>query len=140
MQTFNNLSYIDGVIEGLDNGADIWGENGDGIADFAYQLNCIHDYNYCNFSADIAERGIDMYTDAYYSSKDQAQWGYHHQNPVAHVGDASAQIQRAETIKDIDVDKVKDAYSKARGELIDYLGTALAAEITYMGDVANALQ
>ena len=140
VQTFNNLSYIDGVIEGLDNGADIWGENGDGIADYAYQLNCIHDYNYCNFSADIAERGIDMYTDAYYSSKDQAQWGYHHQNPVVHVGDASAQIQRAETIEDVDVDAAKEAYNKARGELIDYLGKALAAEITYMGDVANALQ
>ena len=140
VQTFNNLSYIDGVLEGLDNGAAIWGENGDGIADYADQLNCIHDYNYCNFSADIAERGIDMYTDAYYSSKDQAQWGYHHQNPVVHVGDASAQVQRAETIEDLDVDKVKDAYSKARGELIDYLGKALAAEITYMGDVSNALQ
>lgn len=140
VQTFNNLSYIDGVIEGLDNGADIWGENGDGIADYAYQLNCIHDYNYCNFSADIAERGIDMYTDDYYSSKDQAQWGYNHQNPVVHVGDVSAQIQRAETIEDVDVDKAKEAYGKARGQLIDYLGTALAAEITYMGDVANALQ
>ena len=81
-----------------------------------------------------------MYTDAYYSGKDQAQWGYHHQNPVVHVGDASAQVQRAETIEDLDVDKVKDAYSKARGELIDYLGKALAAEITYMGDVSNALQ
>jgi len=138
VQTFNNLSYIDAVLEGLDNGADIWGENGDGIADYAYQLNCIHDYNYCNFSADIAERGIDMYTDEYYADKDQGQWGYGHQNPVVHVGDVSAQIQRAETIDDVDVGAAKEAYSGAREELIKYLGTALAAEITYMSDVSAA--
>ena len=40
----------------------------------------------------------------------------------------------------IDLTLLKEAYSKARGELVDYLGKALAAEITYMGDVANALQ
>ena len=140
VQTFNNLSLIDAVIEGLDNGADIWGENGDGIADNAYNINCVHDYNYCNFSQDIADEGIDMYTDAYYKNKNQGQWGYNHQNPVVHLGEASVQIQRAETIDDVDVDACKEAYNKARGELIDYLGTALAAEITYMGDVANALQ
>ncbi len=140
VQTFNNLSYIDGVLDGIENGADIWGENGDGIADYAYQLNCIHDYNYCNFSADIAARGIDMYTDEYYATRDQGQWGYGHQNPVVHVGDVSAQIQRAETIDDIDVDAAKEAYGAAREELIKYLGTALAAEVTYMSDVAGCLQ
>ena len=140
LQTFNNLLYIDGVLEGIENGADIWGENGDGIADFAYQINCIHDYNYCNFSADIAERGIDMYTDAYYKTRDQGQWGYGHQNPVVHVGDISAQIQRAETLDDVDVDAAKEAYGAAKDELIKYLGTALAAEITYMSDVADCLK
>jgi len=140
VQTFNNLSYIDAVLDGIDNGADIWGENGDGIADYAYQLNCIHDYNYCNFSADIAERGIDMYTDEYYADKDQGQWGYGHQNPVVHVGDISAQIQRAETLDDVDVDAAKEAYGAAREELLKYLGTALAAEVTYMSDVADCLQ
>ena len=140
VQTFNNLTYIDGVIEGLENGADIWGENGDGIADFAYQLNCIHDYNYCNFSADIAERGIDMYTDEYYADKDQGQWGYGHQNPVVHVGDISAEIQRAETVDDVDVDAATKAYGAAKDELIKYLGTALAAEITYMSDVTDCLK
>ena len=140
VQTYNNLSYIDGVLEGLDNGAAIWGENGDGIADFANQINCIHDYNYCNFSADIAESGIKMYTDEYYADKNQGQWGYGHQNPVVLVGDISAQIQRAETIEDVDVEAAKEAYSRERGKLIDYLKTALAAEITYMSDVANALQ
>ena len=140
VQTFNNLSYIDAVLDGIENGADIWGENGDGIADYAYQLNCIHDYNYCNFSADIAERGIDMYTDAYYADKDQGQWGYGHQNPVVHVGDVSAQIQRAETLDDVDVDAAKEAYGAAKEELLKYLGTALAAEVTYMSDVTDCLQ
>jgi len=140
VQTFNNLTYIDGVLEGIENGADIWGENGDGIADYAYQLNCIHDYNYCNFSADIAARGIDMYTDEYYADKNQGQWGYGHQNPVVHVGDISAQIQRAETLDDVDVDAAKEAYGAAKDELIKYLGTALAAEVTYMSDVADCLK
>lgn len=140
VQTNNNISYIDGVLDGLANGADIWGENGDGIADYAYQINCLHDYNYCNFSADIAKRGIDMYTDAYYSGKDQAQWGWNHQNPVVHVGEISAQIQRAETIEDVDVEAATEAYTKARAELIDYLGKAWSAEVTYMTDLAKALQ
>ena len=139
-QTFNNLLYIDGVLEGIANGADIWGEKGDGIADFAYQINCIHDYNYCNFSADIAKKGIDMYTDAYYKDKNQGQWGYNHQNPVVHVGDISAEIQRAETLDDVDVDAANKAYGAAKDELLKYLGTALAAEMTYMSDVAGCLQ
>ena len=140
MQTFNNLSYIDGVLEGIENKAAIWGDDGDGIADFAYQLNCIHDYNYCNFSSDIAERGIDMYTDEYYADKNQGQWGYNHQNPVVHVGDVSAQIQRAETIDDIDVEAATKAYSDAKDELLKYLGTALPAEITYMTDICDTLK
>ncbi|MGX8773711.1 MAG: M28 family peptidase [Bacillota bacterium] len=140
LQTFNNLSLIDGVLTGLENGADIWGEEGDGIADYAYNINCIHDYNYYNFSADIAERGIDMYTDAYYANKDQGQWGYGHQNPVVHVGDISAQIQRAETVEDVDVEAATKAYTDAKDELLKYLGTALAAEITYMSDVSDCLK
>lgn len=81
-----------------------------------------------------------MYTDEYYADNDQGQWGYGHQNPVVHVGDVSAQIQRAETIDDVDVDAAKEAYGAAREELLKYLGTALAAEVTYMSDVADCLQ
>ena len=81
-----------------------------------------------------------MYTDAYYADKDQGQWGYGHQNPVVHVGDVSAQIQRAETLDDVDVDAAKEAYGAAKEELLKYLGTALAAEVTYMSDVTDCLQ
>ena len=81
-----------------------------------------------------------MYTDAYYANKDQGQWGYGHQNPVVHVGDISAQIQRAETVDDVDVDAATEAYSAAKDELLGYLGKTLAAEITYMSDVADCLK
>ena len=139
VQTINNLTCIDGVLNGLENGAEIWSDNEDGIADFAWQINCLHDYNYCNFSPEIAEEGNTLYTDEYYSGADQAQWGYHHQNPVVQVGEVSGQIQQAESIDDIDVDAAKDAYSKGRTQLIDYLGTAYPAEITYMQDIIDEL-
>ena len=81
-----------------------------------------------------------MYTDAYYANKNQGQWGYGHQNPVVHVGDISAQIQRAETIEDVDVEAATKAYQDARDELLKYLGTALAAEMTYTTDVSDCLK
>ena len=140
VQTYNNIGYIDGVLNGIKNGAEIWGENGDGIADYAYQINCVHDYNYCNFSVEIADAGIDMYTDEYYADKNQGQWGYGHQNPVVHIGEASKEIQQAETIDDIDVDKANEAYNKAREELITYLGKALPEEAESVNDIADDLK
>ena len=81
-----------------------------------------------------------MYTDEYYADKNQGQWGYGHQNPVVHIGEASKEIQQAETIDDIDVDKANEAYNKAREELITYLGKALPEEAESVNDIADDLK
>ena len=140
LQSFNNLDLIDNVLKGLKNGDAIWGENGDGIADYAYNINLIHDYSFCIFSPDVAKAIRDMYQDSAYVDQNQGQWGYAHQNPIVDVAEASADIQTAETIEDVDVEAATEAYKEARQELLDYIGTACTEEITSMQNVTEMLK
>lgn len=136
----NNVASIDGALEGLENGV-IWAEDdsGSGAADQILNLNSIHEYNYCIFSKKVAKHAIYEYTPEYYKDMDQAQWGYHHQVPVCETHGASRAIMHAESVDDLDLEKIKEKLNNARGECIETIGEYCNQEIKDMHKLAHKI-
>jgi len=136
----NNIETIDGTLAGLENGV-IWAEDdsGSGAGDQILNLNSIHEYNYCIFSKKVAKHTIYEYSPGYYKDMDHAQWGYHKQVPVCETHGASRAIMRAESVDDLDMDKITKKLGAARDECVKTVGLYCAQEIKDMNKLAEKI-
>lgn len=134
----NNVGCIDGTLKGLENGI-LWSEeeDGSGACDNAYQLNSAIEYNYCIFSKEVADGTTSEYEKSYYKNKDHAQWGWNHQPAIVHTGEASYDVLHAETVDDLDMDKVTKIYKDAREGALDAIADYCKKEIKDMNDIAD---
>ena len=134
----SNVLYIDGTLKGLENGI-LWSEedDGTGACDNAYNLNTVVEYTYCIFSKGVGDATNDYYIKSYYANKDQAQWGWNHQPTIVQTGEASYDLFRAETVEDLDMDKITKIYKEARQGAIDDIATYCKQEIKDMNSIAD---
>lgn len=134
----NNVECIDGTLAGLENGV-LWSEkeDGSGACEAALNINTVIEYNYCIFSKEVADGTTSEYEKSYYKNKDHAQWGWNHQPAIVHTGEASYALFHAETVDDLDMDKVTKIYKDAREGALDAIADYCKKEIKDMNDIAD---
>ncbi len=119
----DNVAFLQGAVDGIDNGNLEWNDDEDSVCDMIYQVNAIHDYAYYRFSYDVAKEMCEMYNnDNLEKTKDQ--WGYEKQIPVVDVGQTTYDIYKAIEGGDssYDYDAAKATYKEARDECIKDIG------------------
>ncbi len=134
----SNVENIDGTLKGIEDGV-LWSEkeDGSGACECALNLNTVIEYNYCIFSKEVADGTTSEYEKSYYKSKDHAQWGWDHQPLIVHTGDASYELFHAESVDDLDKDKITGIYKEAREGAIKDIGEYCGQEIEDMNSIAE---
>ena len=132
-----NVEYIDGTIEGLENGV-LWGEEEDGAMDYAWQINSALDYNWMLFSKGVAEEGLDHY-DPDTMDAEKSLWGYQRTVDILRVGDATYELSRMDDIEGVDTEKYIEIYKNAREEALGYILEYCNSEMKAMKEIASML-
>lgn len=133
-----NVQYLDGIIEGLENGV-LWGDNEDGALDYAWQINSAHDYNYVLFSKAVAEEGLAQY-DPLLMKPDKALWGYERTIDTIRVGDATYELARMDDLEGVDTEKYINIYKEGRKAALGFIKTYGENEMKAMEEITQILK
>lgn len=129
----DNIMYLQGAVDGIENNNLMWNDAGDSVCDMIYNVNAVHDYGYYRFSVDVANTICQMYNgDNLQKQRDQ--WGYQKQIPVVDVGQTTYDIYKAieSEDKDYDYEAAKATYEAAVDECIAQIGEYSNDEIAQM--------
>ena len=134
----SNVTYLEGTIEGLNNGV-LWGDNEDGALDFAWQLNSAHDYNYILFSKEVGDDGNSMYDPNKMDSK-KTLWGYDRVVDVIYVGEATSELGALESLEGVDVAPYIEIYEKGREKALKFIKEYAEHEVKDMTKITESLK
>ena len=134
-----NIELLKGVLAGLDK-KELWAEDEEsGALDNAWQINAVHDYNYCIFSKDVADTVVDLYSPDYVTENDY--WGWKKQVPVVHVGEATYALNQVSEDENPDVDweAMKKIYQDEMDKHLGDIKKLSDKEIEDMGALTEML-
>ena len=135
----DNANLLAGVVEGLKEQT-LWAEDEEsGALDNAWQINAMHDYNFCIFGKAIAKQVNHLYSPGYVTKNDY--WGWKKQIPVVNVGAMTYKLNQVseEENPDVNWDKAAKVYNKARKKCLKQIKRYSNKEIRDMTDLAESL-
>lgn len=133
-----NVGLIDSTIEGLNNGV-LWGEDGDGALDYAYQLNGSHDYNYVLFSKEIGDEGNGMYDPAKMDKK-KSLFGAGRMVDVLYTDGVLFDLNALESLEGVDIAPYVEKYEKARKQALESIKKYADQEVKDMAKITESLK
>lgn len=136
----DNANFLAGTIKGLEN-KELWAEDEEsGALDNAWQINALHDYNFCIYSKAVAEEVNGNYSPDYVTENDY--WGWKKQIPVVEVGDTTYELNAVSEDEnpDVDWDAAIAVYQKARDKCIKQIGKYSEQEMKDMEKLTEMIQ
>ncbi len=133
----DNANHLAGAIKGLESKT-LWADDEEsGALDQAWQVNAMHDYNYCLFSKDVADEVNGSYSPDHVTANDY--WGWKKQVPVVEVGHTTYDLNAVSEDEDPDVDwdAATQAYTQAREKCIEQIGDYCDQEVQDMSDLSR---
>ena len=136
----DNANFLAGTVEGLENKT-LWADDEEsGALDNAWQINAVHDYNFCIFSEATAAEVNGLYSPDYVTANDY--WGWKKQVPVVDVGHTTYELNQAsaEENPEVDWDAAIEVYTNARTECLTQIKDFSEKEIEDMGALTELIK
>ena len=135
----DNATYLADAIAALDKEV-LWGEDGDGALDIAFNLNMWHDWAYYYFGEKVGYDVASQY-DEEVADRDNLFWGTDWLYPVVYVADTTYDLYMADAMGETpDIDGAKAAYQDALEDTYDDIANYCEDEVAGMQKVAKILK
>lgn len=134
-----NVEYLQGTIAALENGV-LWGEEGDGALDIAFNMNSYHDWYYYYFGEAVGDGSASQY-DAEFVPEENLYWGKDRLAEVTYVGDTTYDLYMADYNGETpDIEGAKAVYQDALDEAYGWIADYCKQEISDMQKIADMLK
>lgn len=137
-QVNTNIELLQGTLAALDKGV-LWGDDGDGALDIAFNMNSYHDWYYYYFGEEVGDSSASQY-DAEFVPEENLYWGKDRLAEVTYVGDTTYDLYMADyNGEDPDIEGAKAVYEDALDEAYGWIADYCKQEIAGMKKIANIL-
>ncbi len=138
-QVNTNVELLQGTLAALDEGV-LWGDDGEGALDIAFNMNSYHDWYYYYFGEAVGDNSASQY-DAEFVPEENLYWGKDRLAEVTYVGDTTYDLYMADyNGEDPDIEGAKDVYEAALDEAYGWIADYCEQEIAGMKTIANILK
>jgi hypothetical protein len=134
-----NIELLQGTLDALDKGV-LWGDDGDGALDIAFNMNSYHDWYYYYFGEVVGAGSASQY-DAEFVPEENLYWGKDRLAEVTYVGDTTYDLYMADYNGETpDIEGAKAVYEDALDEAYGFVADYCAQEIEGMQKIAEILK
>ena len=134
-----NIELLQGTLAALDEGV-LWGDDGDGALDIAFNMNSYHDWYYYYFGEEVGDNSASQY-DAEFVPEENLYWGKDRLAKVTYVGDTTYDLYMADyNGEDPDIEGAKAVYEDALEEAYGWIVDYCKQEIAGMQKIVKILQ
>ena len=138
-QVNTNIELLQGTLAALDEGV-LWGDDGDGALDIAFNMNSYHDWYYYYFGEAVGDNSASQY-DAEFVPEENLYWGKDRLAEVTYVGDTTYDLYMADyNGEDPDIEGAKAVYEDALDEAYGWIADYCKQEIEGMQKIVKILQ
>jgi len=138
-QVNTNIELLQGTLAALDEGV-LWGDDGDGALDIAFNMNSYHDWYYYYFGEVVGDGSASQY-DAEFVPEENLFWGKDRLAEVTYVGDTTYDLYMADyNGEDPDIEGAKAVYEDALDEAYGWIADYCKQEIAGMQKIVKILQ
>ena len=138
-QVNTNIELLQGTLDALDKEV-LWGEEGDGALDIAFNMNSYHDWYYYYFGEVVGDGSASQY-DAEFVPEENLYWGKDRLAKVTYVGDTTYDLYMADYNGETpDIEGAKAVYQDALDEAYGWVADYCEQEVEGMQKIAKMLK
>lgn len=138
-QVNTNIELLQGTLDALDKEV-LWGEEGDGALDIAFNMNSYHDWYYYYFGEVVGDGSASQY-DAEFVPEENLYWGKDRLAKVTYVGDTTYDLYMADYNGETpDIEGAKAVYQDALDEAYGWVADYCEQEVEGMQKIAKILK
>lgn len=138
-QVNTNIELLQGTLDALDKEV-LWGEDGDGALDIAFNMNSYHDWYYYYFGEVVGDGSASQY-DAEFVPEENLYWGKDRLAKVTYVGDTTYDLYMADYNGETpDIEGAKAVYQDALDEAYGWVDDYCEQEVEGMQKIAKILK
>ena len=138
-QVNTNIELLQGTLDALDKEV-LWGEDGDGALDIAFNMNSYHDWYYYYFGEVVGDGSASQY-DAEFVPEENLYWGKDRLAEVTYVGDTTYDLYMADYNGETpDIEGAKVVYQNALDEAYGWVVDYCEQEVEGMQEIADILK
>ncbi len=138
-QVNTNIELLQGTLDALDKEV-LWGEDGDGALDIAFNMNSYHDWYYYYFGEVVGDGSASQY-DAEFVPEENLYWGKDRLAKVTYVGDTTYDLYMADYNGETpDIEGAKAVYQDALDEAYGWVADYCEQEVEGMQKIAKILK
>ena len=137
-QINTNIELLQVTLDALDKGV-LWGDDGDGALDIAFNMNSYHDWYYYYFGEAVGDSSASQY-DAAYVPEENLFWGKDRLAKVTYVGDTTYDLYMSDyNGEEPDIEGAKAVYEDALEEAYGWIADYCQQEIAGMQKIVKIL-